>query len=74
MAINYRTHFAYRIDMWDADGENIIEHLLGLDHGSCRSIAKSARDAQLLLNLGHHRVRQARLAELREILSDGALP
>jgi hypothetical protein len=28
MAINYRTRFAYRIDMWDADGENIIEHLI----------------------------------------------
>ena len=21
------THFAYRIDMWDANGENIVEHL-----------------------------------------------
>jgi len=21
------THFAYRIDMWDAKGENIVEHL-----------------------------------------------
>jgi hypothetical protein len=25
MAINYRTHFAYRIDLWDADGENVID-------------------------------------------------
>jgi hypothetical protein len=24
-AINYRTRFAYRIDAWDADGENVIE-------------------------------------------------
>jgi hypothetical protein len=31
MAINYRTRFAYRIDMWDADGENIIEHLAGVE-------------------------------------------
>jgi hypothetical protein len=23
--------FAYRIDMWDADGENIIEHLAGVE-------------------------------------------
>jgi hypothetical protein len=30
MAINYRTHFAYRIDLWDADGENVIEHLAGV--------------------------------------------
>jgi len=29
MAINYRSHFAYRIDAWDADGENVIEHLAG---------------------------------------------
>jgi hypothetical protein len=31
MAINYRTHFAYRIDLWDADGENVIEHLAGVE-------------------------------------------
>jgi hypothetical protein len=24
MAINYRSHFAYRIDAWDADGENVL--------------------------------------------------
>jgi hypothetical protein len=26
-----RTHFAHRIDMWDDDGENLIEHLAGLE-------------------------------------------
>jgi hypothetical protein len=31
VAINYRTRFAYRIDMWDADGENVIENLAGLE-------------------------------------------
>ena len=31
MAINYRTHFAYRIDLWDPDGENVIEHLAGVE-------------------------------------------
>jgi hypothetical protein len=25
-----RTHFAHRIDLWDADGNNIIEHLAGI--------------------------------------------
>ena len=25
-----RTHFAFRIDMWTDDGENIIEHLAGV--------------------------------------------
>jgi hypothetical protein len=31
MGINYRSHFAYRIDAWDADGENVIEHLAGVE-------------------------------------------
>jgi hypothetical protein len=31
MAIHYRSHFAYRIDAWDADGENVIEHLAGVE-------------------------------------------
>jgi hypothetical protein len=30
MAINYRARFAYRIDMWDPEGENTIEHLAGV--------------------------------------------
>jgi hypothetical protein len=30
--MNYRTHFAHRIDMWDDDGENIIEHLAGIQN------------------------------------------
>jgi hypothetical protein len=34
----------------------------------------SGEDAELLLDVGHHRVHQARLAEFREILSDGVLP
>jgi len=32
------------------------------------------RNAQLLLDVGHHRVRQARLAEFREVLDDDAFP
>jgi hypothetical protein len=31
MAINRRTRFTYRIDAWDADGENVIEHLAGVE-------------------------------------------
>jgi hypothetical protein len=31
MAINYRTRFAYRIDAWDAEGENVTEHLAGVE-------------------------------------------
>jgi hypothetical protein len=26
-----RTHFAFRIDMWDASGENLVEHLAGVE-------------------------------------------
>jgi hypothetical protein len=26
-----RTHFLYRIDMWTIDGEQIIEHLAGIE-------------------------------------------
>ena len=39
-----------------------------------RSCQNSPGDAQLLLDAGHHRVRQARLAEFREALADDALP
>jgi hypothetical protein len=31
MAINYRARFAHRIDVWDAEGENILEHLAGIE-------------------------------------------
>ena len=34
----------------------------------------SGRDPQLLLDVGHHRVRQARLAELRKVFGDDVLP
>src|SRR5262249_7436936 len=27
-----KTHFAFRIDVWDGDGNNIVEHLAGLDN------------------------------------------
>jgi hypothetical protein len=26
-----RTHFAYRIDLWDSTGENIVEHIAGVE-------------------------------------------
>ena len=37
-------------------------------------LRRSVRDAQLLLDVGHHRARQARLAECRKIVSDDLLP
>ena len=26
-----RTHFAHRVDAWDDDGQNVIEHLAGVE-------------------------------------------
>jgi hypothetical protein len=26
-----KTHFAFRIDVWDAAGDNVVDHLAGLD-------------------------------------------
>jgi hypothetical protein len=26
-----RTHFAFRIDLWTTDGENVIEHVAGVE-------------------------------------------
>jgi hypothetical protein len=26
-----KTYFAFRIDVWDATGDNLVEHLAGLD-------------------------------------------
>jgi hypothetical protein len=38
-----RTHFAYRIDMWDASGENVVEHLAGVeDHQVARATYRAA--------------------------------
>ena len=31
MTMTTRTHFAFRIDLWTDDGENIIEHLAGAE-------------------------------------------
>jgi hypothetical protein len=28
--MNYRTHFAHRVDMWD-DADNVVEHLAGVE-------------------------------------------
>jgi hypothetical protein len=39
-----------------------------------RPTPRSMGDAQFLLDVGHHRVRQACLAEFREVLSDDVLP
>jgi hypothetical protein len=30
-AMKTKTHFQFRLDLWDAAGENIVEHVAGLD-------------------------------------------
>jgi hypothetical protein len=37
-----KTHFAYRIDRWDADGNSIMEHVAGCDD---LTVAVAAHDA-----------------------------
>jgi hypothetical protein len=37
-------------------------------------LRRSSRDAQLLLDVGHHRSHQARLVEFLKVLSDNLLP
>jgi hypothetical protein len=29
--VKTKTHFQFRLDLWDAAGENIVEHIGGLD-------------------------------------------
>jgi hypothetical protein len=43
-----RTLFAHRIDMWDSEGENIIEHLAGVEDfelamATCRAACQRGR-------------------------------
>jgi hypothetical protein len=31
LSVKTKTHFAFRIDVWDDAGDNLVEHLAGLD-------------------------------------------
>src|SRR5437588_12596790 len=31
VAVTTRTHFAFRIDLWDPAGDNIVEHIAGVE-------------------------------------------
>jgi hypothetical protein len=31
LTMKTNTYFAFRIDVWDATGDNLVEHLAGLD-------------------------------------------
>jgi len=69
MAINYRTRFAYRIDMWDADGENIIEHLAGVEalqfaKATYRAACKRWPGAPITLSEGMHLIEDNRRKRL----------
>ena len=69
MAINYRTRFAYRIDMWDAEGENIIEHLAGVEDlqfakATYRAACKRWPGAPITLSEGMHVIEDNRRKRL----------
>jgi hypothetical protein len=38
-----KTHFAFRIDVWDDAGDNLVEHLAGLDDYAMAVVAYWAR-------------------------------
>src|SRR5262249_29127087 len=59
---------------WDDKTGFAARQALNGDHESWSLDCPSRGDAQLLLDVSHHRVLQARLAEFREVLDDGALP
>jgi hypothetical protein len=63
------TRFAYRIDMWDADGENIIEHLAGVEDlqfakATFRAACKRWPGAPITLNEGMHVIEDNRRKRL----------
>jgi hypothetical protein len=31
LSMKTKTYFAFRVDMWDAAGDNIVEHVAGID-------------------------------------------
>jgi hypothetical protein len=66
----YRTRFLYRIDMWTSDGEQVIEHLAGVEDSefaiaAYRAACKRWPGAAITLRRGtemiedNHRVRTA---------------
>jgi hypothetical protein len=45
-----RTHFTHRIDQWDAAGENIVEHLAGVeDFEVAEATYRAARAGSVLI-------------------------
>ena len=38
----YKTHFAYRIDRWDANSDSVIDHVAGVDD---LTVAKATYEA-----------------------------
>jgi hypothetical protein len=54
-----RTHFAFRIDMWDASGESIVEHIAGVEDYQSRRRPTGPRSSA-------GRARPSRCAKARE--------
>jgi hypothetical protein len=54
-----RTHFAFRIDMWDASSENLVEHIAGVEdyqvaQATYRTAVERRPGAAITLRLSRH--------------------
>ena len=64
-----RKHFAYRIDMWDEDGENSVEQLAGVEDfelakAAYRSACARWPDAAITLRPGIRMIEDGRTRRL----------
>ena len=60
-----RTHFAHRVDMWDAAGEHIVEHLAGVEDfevamATYRAACQRWPDAAITLRQGARVIEDSR--------------
>jgi hypothetical protein len=60
-----RTHFAYRIDMWSDDGENVVEYLAGAENlqvakATYRAACKRWPNAAITLRQGTRVIEDSR--------------
>jgi hypothetical protein len=74
MGVMTRTHFAFCIDMWSEDGENVVEHLAGAEdltvalatyHAAC----KRWPGAAITLRQGGHVIEDNKRTRLATLFS-----
>jgi hypothetical protein len=60
-----KTHFAFRIDVWDSSGNSLTEHWpRGLRHGGRRVLGGNPKD-KITLRQGARVVLKSRIGELK---------